>query len=198
MEINCAIYATAVAWKNYNGNRGKPRTNITTDERPKWMRTIDNQITKLRKQASQITEEIRRLTTIGKLTPKLRKNRKWVRSEIKIKLTKQQLQELKENRINQLRTKKIQRKRELTSHKRRIANKQFDRSEIKLYDHCRNLIKSDINKERPTYTGKIRQQSTTDDSSSLSVNDFNDFWRPICETEKTANLEAKWIHSQMN
>ena len=99
-EINCAIYATAVARKNYTGNKGKPRTNITTDERPKWMRILDNQITELRKQASQITEEIRRLTTNGKLTSKLRKNRNWMRSEIKIKLTKQRLQELKEKKIN--------------------------------------------------------------------------------------------------
>ena len=127
---------------------------------------------------SQITEEIRRLTTNGKLTSKLRKNRKWMRSEIKIKLTKQRLQKLKEKKINQLRTKKIQRKRKLTSHKRRIANKQFDRSESKFYDHCRNIIKSDINHERPTYTDKIRQQSTTDDSSSLAVNVLNDFWKP--------------------
>ena len=139
------------------------------------MRILDNQITELRKQASQITEEIRRLTTNGKLTSKLRKNRNWMRSEIKIKLTKQRLQELKEKKINQLRTKKIQRKRKLTSHKRRIAKKQFDRSESKFYDHCRNITKSDINNERPTYTDKIRQQSTTDDSSSLTVNDFNDF-----------------------
>ena len=132
---------------------------------------------------SQITEEIRRLTTNGKLTSKLRKNRKWMRSEIKIKLTKQRLQELKEKKINQLRTKKIQRKRKLTSHKRRIANKQFDHSESKFYDHCRNIIKSDINNERPTCADKIRQQSTTDDSSSLTVNDFNDFWRPIWELD---------------
>ena len=131
------------------------------------MRIIDNQITKLRTQTSQITEEIRRLTTNGKLTSKLRKNRKWMRSEIKNKTTKQQLQELKEKKINQLRTTKMQRKRKLTSHKRRIANKQFDRSESKFYDHCRNIIKSDINNERPTSIDKIRQQSITDDSSSI-------------------------------
>ena len=190
-EINCAISATAVAWKNYTGNKGKPKTNVATDERPKWMSIIDNQITNLRKQTSQITEEKRRLTTNGKLTSKLRKSRKWMRSEIKDKITKQRLQELKERKINQLRTKKIQRKRKLTSHKRRIANKQFDRSESKFYDHCWNIIKSDINNEKPTYTDKIRQQSTTDDSSSLKVNDFNDFWRPVWETEKKANLEAK-------
>ena len=112
---------------------------------------------------------MRRLTTNGKLTSKLRKNRKWMRSEIKTKLTIQRLQGLKEKKINQLRTKKIQRKRKLTSHKRRIANKQFDRSESKFYDHCQNIIKSDINNERPTYIDKIRQQSTTDDSSSLTV-----------------------------
>ena len=149
-EINCAIYATAVSWKNYTGNKGKPKTNITNDERPKWMRINDNQITKLRRQASQITEETRRLTTNGKLISKLRKNRKWMRFEIKIKITKQRLQELNEKKINQLRTKKIQKKRKLTSHKRRIANKQFDRAESKFYDHCRNIIKSDINNERPT------------------------------------------------
>ena len=145
---------------------------------------------------SQITEEIRRLTTNGKLTSKLRKNRKWMRSEIKIKLTKQRLQKLKEKKINQLRTKKIQRKPKLTSHKRRKANKEFDRYEASsTTDHCRNIIKSDINNERPKYTDNIRQQSTTDDSSSLTVTDFNDFWRPIWETEKKANLEAKWIHT---
>lgn len=90
------------------------------------MRTIDNQTTKLRKQTSQITEEL--LTTNGKITSKLRKNRKWMRYEIKNKITKQLLQELKKKKINQLRTKKIQRKRKLISHKRSTANKQFDRS----------------------------------------------------------------------
>lgn len=63
------------------------------------------------------------------------------------------------------------------------------------YDHCRNVIKSDINNERPTYTDKIRQQSSTDNSFSLTVNDFSDFWRPLWKTEKKVNLEAKYIHT---
>ena len=52
-------------------------------------------------------------------------------------------------------------------------------------------MKSDIITERPTCTDNIRQQSTTDHLLSLKVNDFNDFWRPIWETEK----KAKWIHT---
>ena len=77
--------------KNYTENIGKPITSITTDERRKRMHFSDNQIIKLRKQTSQITKEIGRLTTNGKLTPKLRKNRKWMTSEIKNKITKQRL-----------------------------------------------------------------------------------------------------------
>lgn len=47
---------------------------------------------------------------------KAKKNWKWMRSEIKNKITKQRLQQLKEKKINQLRSKKMQKKRKFTSH----------------------------------------------------------------------------------
>ena len=121
---------------------------------------------------------------------KAKKNWKRMRSEIKNKITKQRLQQLKEKKINQLRSKKMQKKRKLTSHKRRIANKQFDCSESKFHDHCRNAIKSDMKNERPTYTDKIRRQSTTDHPSSLAVNVFNDFWKPNWKRKPTLKLNG--------
>lgn len=159
------------------------------------MRIIDNHITNLRKQTSQLTEEIRRLTTNEKLTSKLTKNRNWMTFEITNKRTNQRLKELKEKKIGQLRSKKMKRKRELLSHKRRIAYKQFDRSESSFCDRCRNTIKSDINNERP---GIHRQNTTAVNNRRLMLPDskrLQRLWRPIWETENKANLEAKWIHT---
>ena len=65
--------ATVVAWKTYtDDNRKLQKHATTTDPRPIWPGIIDNKITQLRRQTSQISEEIRRLATNGKLTPKLR------------------------------------------------------------------------------------------------------------------------------
>ena len=111
-------------------------------------------------------------------------------SEITNKRTNQRLKELKERKIDQLRTRKMQRKRKLSSHKRRIAYKQFDRSESNFYDHCRNAIKSDINNER---SGIHRQNTTAVNNRRLMLSDskrLQRLWRPIWETEKKANLEA--------
>ena len=112
--------------------RGKPsQTTIesykkiatTTDPRPIWQGIIDNKITQWRRQTSQISEEIRLLARNGKLTPKLRKNRNWMRKELKDKPTKQRLKEYKEKNINQLRVNKLEREKRILAHKRKAANK---------------------------------------------------------------------------
>lgn len=69
-ETNCAIYATALAWKTYTDDNRKQQKHVTTtDPRPIWQRIIYNKITQLRRETSQITEEFRRLATNGKRTP---------------------------------------------------------------------------------------------------------------------------------
>ena len=93
--------ATVVAWKTFtDDNRKLQKHGTTTDLRQIWQGIIDNKITQWRRQTSQISEEIRLLARNGKLTPKLRKNRNWMRKELKDKPTKQRLKEHKEKNIN--------------------------------------------------------------------------------------------------
>jgi len=194
-EVNCAIYSTAVAWKIFNGEKQKPTTNTARKERkPKWQVEMERKIEKLRRECSQITEEIRRLTRNAKLTSKLNNNRKWMKKEIKSKITKDVLLQLKETKIQQLRVLKHQRQKKIEGLKRQNANKWFDRNESKFYDHCKNVIKADVTNIRPTYKEPTTLPQETD-ATNISKNDYADFWRPIWENEKEINIDALWINN---
>lgn len=116
----------------------------------------------------------------------------WMQREMKSKITKDNLLQLKEKKINQLRVNKIKLNKKLEGFKRRNANKWFDNNEGKFYDHCRTIIKNDPVNKRPTYTEPINDNNQTSDTE-LTKNDFEQFWRPIWEENKETNLDAKWI-----
>ena len=47
------------------------------------MKHIESQMNLLRREISQITEEIKRLKTNGRITRKVGRNRRWMRQELK-------------------------------------------------------------------------------------------------------------------
>ena len=73
-EYNCAVYATARAWKAKNSQLKTTQTSRNKDYKPKWQLNIEKEMQQTRKEISQLTEEIKRLKTNGKLTKKLRRN----------------------------------------------------------------------------------------------------------------------------
>ena len=108
-EYNCAVYSVEIAWKEQNekqNNRKKENNNRPV--KPKWLREMEKRMTELRKEISQITEEITRIKKNGKITSKLRRNRKWMRHQINGDIKIARLIQLKENKLSQLKLKKIE------------------------------------------------------------------------------------------
>ena len=85
-EANCAIYSVAYTWKTKH-----QKTRIIQQNRnkfkPKWMKHIESQMKLLRREISQITEEIKRLKKNGRISKKVGRNRKWMRQELKGQLS---------------------------------------------------------------------------------------------------------------
>ena len=192
-QCNCAIYSVAAAWKKGTEKR-KSRQNEgkkTQEYQPKWLRQIESKIRDLRKEISQITEEIRRIRKNGKLTTKMRKNRRWMRRQMKANITIARLTQLKERKLNQLRLKKQEKDKKQKASERHQANKQFDEHESQFYERCRNIIRSHPDNTRPLY--KKLNHTASQQHNNLATQDFEQFWRPIWETAASENLESKWI-----
>ena len=66
------------------------------------MKHIESQMNLLRREISQITEEIKILKTNGKITRKVGRNRKWMRQELKVQLSIKNLLILKEKKISMI------------------------------------------------------------------------------------------------
>ena len=102
-EANCAIYSVAFTWKTKD-----QKTHINQQNRnkfkPKWMKHIESQMNLLRRELSQITEEIKRLKTNGRITRKVGRSKKWMRQELKEQLSIKALLILKEKKISMIRT----------------------------------------------------------------------------------------------
>ena len=83
-EYNCPVYATtARAWKAQNTQLKSTQRSRNKNYKPKWQLNIEKDVQQTRKEISQLTEEIKRLKTNGKLTKKLSRNRYWMKAEIK-------------------------------------------------------------------------------------------------------------------
>ena len=103
-EVNCAIYATSVPWKRYNGEKQVERKKtIKTKRKPKWLTKTEKKIERLRREFSQITEETRRLTNNTKLTKKTKDQQEVDSNKLKSKITKDSLFLLKEDKIQKIR-----------------------------------------------------------------------------------------------
>ena len=94
-EANCAIYLVAYTWKT---KYQKTRVNQQNRNKfkPKWMKHIESQMNLLRREISQITEEIKRLKANGRITRKVGRNRKWMRQELKGQLSIKSLHKKRE------------------------------------------------------------------------------------------------------
>ena len=74
---NCIIYATVAAWLLRTGKakkNGSPRENQQRPMIPIWLKKIEMEVVKTRKEISMATAEIHRLQSNGKLTRKGKKN----------------------------------------------------------------------------------------------------------------------------
>ena len=69
-EANCAIYSVAYTWKTKHQKTCIIQQN-QNKFKPKWTKHIESQMNLLRREISQITEEIKRLKTNGRITRKL-------------------------------------------------------------------------------------------------------------------------------
>ena len=119
-EVNCAIYATSVSWKRYNGEKQVERKKtIKTKIKPKWLTKTEKKIEQLRGEFSQITEETRRLTNNTKLTKKTKDQQEVDSYKLKSKITKDSLFLLKEDKIQKIRILKHQRDKSIKALKRK-------------------------------------------------------------------------------
>ena len=119
-EVNCAIYATSVSWKRYNGEKQVERKKtIKAKRKPKWLTKTEKKIERLRREFSQITEETRRLTNNTKLTKENKDQQEVNSNKLKSKITKDSLFLLKEDRIQKIRILKHQRDKSVKALKRK-------------------------------------------------------------------------------
>lgn len=189
-ECNCAIYATAVSFKRTTTENKRPSTRQT--KVPKWQRILDEKITKLRKQASQITEEINRIKNNRKLTTKMRRNRQWISKEIKGKMNIKALVTLKEKKVNMIRVVKKERDNKIESEKKRKINHLFDQDQGKFYGHLKTILSHDTDNDSP----KFKDFESTEKSNNISIEkeEFEEFWIPIWQNEHGQDLhDINWI-----
>ena len=79
----------------------RTQTSRNKDYKPKWQLNIEKEMQQTRKEISQLIEEIKRLKMNGKLTKKLRRDRYWMKAEIKAPvIILAALISLKEEKIN--------------------------------------------------------------------------------------------------
>ena len=75
-EYNCAIYATVITYKKGTKEKKSNATQRTNnDSRHRWLVKLESKMTVLRKEISQLSEEIRRTKYNIKMTKRLWKNR---------------------------------------------------------------------------------------------------------------------------
>ena len=97
------------------------------------MERLEGKMSAVRRQISQICEEMRRIRKNAKLTSKLRKNRVWMMKEIRGKITIASLTTLKEKKISIIRTVKNQREKKKAGSGRFKTNQWFYLDELRLF-----------------------------------------------------------------
>ena len=77
-HMDCIVYAAVVAWLQHNDvdTTVKPRSSGKRHGEEKWLREINTDITETRRFISQCAAEKERLKSGGRLTKKIRRNRK--------------------------------------------------------------------------------------------------------------------------
>ena len=193
-EYNYAIYSVVKAWKLTNQKKRNEDKQQKFDGKPRWMIRIEGKMNTLRKQVSQICEELKRVRENRHLTPKMKKNRSWMITEIKGRITIASLTILKERKINTIRALKRQKEKRKIAHKRFKINQWFDVAEDSFYSHLNNIIKSTELNKHPQFISKEKMPSANQESTSKTTKgDFEEFWRPIWENASEAPIQAEWI-----
>ena len=141
------------------------------------MKRIESEMNLLRREISQITEEIKRLRTNGRITRKVGRNRKWMRRELKGQLSINALQILKEKKVSMIRTLKFQKQKKTERFEKQQfnINKLFDNSQGKVYDKFRDILSEDRDNDQPLYKTRPRQAK----HGEITREEVEKFWRPI-------------------
>ena len=113
------------------------------------MKHIASQMSLLRREISQITEEIKRLKTNGRITRKVGRNRKRMRQELKGQLSIKALLILKEKKISI--TLKYRKQKKIEKFEKQQFNKLFDNSQRKVYDKFSDILSEDRDYDQPLY-----------------------------------------------
>ena len=191
-EYNCTIYSVVKAWKLTNAKKRNEDKQQKFDGKPRWMIRIEGKMNTLRKQVSQICEELKRVRENRHLTPKMKKNRSWMITEIKGRITIASLTILKERKINTIRALKRQKEKRKIAHKRFKINQWFDVAEGSFYSHLNNIIKSTKLNKHPQFISKEKMPSANQESTSKTTRgDFEEFWRPIWENASEVPIQAE-------
>ena len=194
-EYNCAIYSVVKAWKSIHSKEKNANKERKNGGKPRWMANLERKMNYLRKQISQICEEIKRLRVNRKLTPRMKKNRSWMAKETKGKINIECLTTLKERKINSIRALKRQKENKKAAYERFKTNQWFDVDEGSFYNHLNNIIKSTESNECPQYTGRDKPAVAqgADSTSAITKEEFEEFWRPIWENASELSTEEEWI-----
>ena len=198
-ECNCAIYSVATAWKrkdqrNSNDNRhtsSNSQSNLKHRRKPKEVKKIEENMQSRGRELSQLTAETERIRSNRPLSKKTKRNRKWMEKEGGKKgIGITELTQMKETRLNKIRILKNEKQRVLLKLERHQVNKLFDENQSKFFKVLRDILKDDESEE-PLY----KKPNTRPETSKLRIEDFDNYWRPLWETEAQTNLEADWIQS---
>ena len=131
-----------------------------------------------RKEISQLTEEIKRLKTNGKLTKKLRRNRYWMKAEIKASIVNlAALISLKEEKINFIHKLKLEKQRKIKASESRMITQLFDENEGSFYKE----LKSELGQQKETSSPLYKCEEVNDGNQFVwfTRTAFEKFWIPI-------------------
>lgn len=196
-ESNCAMYATVRAWKQATQVRKGSNNNGVKENqkyKPQWLTKLENKMAIARKQISQISAEINRLKTNGRLTRKLRRNRTWMKKELrKTEIDLGLLAALKERKISIIKSLKNSKVNKLKSMERKKINSWFDQDERSFYKHLRDLAQNNAENDNPVYEPKDVKPANKE--NTLNKEDYKRFWFPIWQEATTTNLNQEWIRN---
>ena len=150
---------------------------------------MNENLNKIRGKISQITEEIQRIRNNKKLTRNMRRNRRWMKRELKGRITLNGLLEMKEHKISVVKSMKYNKEKKKGQILRNKTNRLFDTDQRKVYNAFREILKNDKSDDVSYKTRSDNARSQT----TLTKEDFEDFWPKIWSVELRVNLEAKWI-----
>ena len=137
-------------------DKGSEKSEPKTGTKPRWMERLDAKMSLLRREISQICEEMRRIPKKKNkvLTMKLPKSRKWMMQEMKGNITIASLTVLKEKKINILRATKNEREKKKAASVRFKTNQWFDSDDGSFYKHLKNIVKATHGNIKPKFKSR--------------------------------------------